>query len=59
MEYRVDLFVCESTVGTVDDTVELSLSMESETEIIVNSFTFADIFPPREFNFITVAVDLW
>ncbi len=59
MKYRVDLLICESTVRTVDDTVELSLSMESETEIIVNSFTFADIFPPRELDFIAIPIDFW
>lgn len=59
MKYRVDLLICESTVRTVDDTIELSLSMESKSKIIVNTFTLTDIFSPGEFNFITVAVDLW
>jgi len=59
MEYRIDLFICESTVRTVDDTVELSLSMESKTEIIMNTFTLTDIFPPGELDFIAITIDLW
>lgn len=58
MEYRINLLICESTIATIDNTIELSLCMESETEVIMDPFSIRDILPPREFNFIAVAIDL-
>lgn len=57
-EDRVDLFICESTVRAVDDTIELSLRMKTESEIIMDSFTLTDIFSPGELDFITISIDL-
>lgn len=33
--------------------------MKPETKLIVNSLSIADIFPPRELDFIAVAIDFW
>ena len=57
-KYGIDFIVGQDTEITIDDSVKLSLCVESETEFISDVFLLGDILPPREFHFIPVAVDL-
>jgi hypothetical protein len=53
-ENCVNFFICENTILTIDDSVKSSLFVESESEIIMDSFFRGDVFSPRELDFITI-----
>ena len=59
LENGIDFVICEHTEITIDNPIELSLGMESKAECIVDSFFFGNVFPPREFNLISVSIDFW
>ena len=59
LENSINFIICEHTEITIDNPVELSLGMESESECVVDSFFFRNIFPPRKFYFISISIDFW
>lgn len=59
MENSVNLVICESAIGTINNAVKLPLCMESESELIVHSFTIRDILSPRELDLVTISVEFW
>lgn len=55
----INLLICQGTVSTVLDAIELSLCMKPKAKFIVNSLTSRDIFSKRKFNFIAISIHLW
>lgn len=57
-ENSIGLVIGEHAEIAVDDPVELRLGMEPEAEGVVDAFFLGNVFSPREFHLVAVAVDL-
>ena len=55
----IDLVIGEHTKITIDNTIELRLSMESETEVVMNPLSFRNVFSKGKFHFVSISVNLW
>lgn len=59
LKKSICLLICKSTIFTIIDSIKLSLSMKSETEIIMNSFSSGNILSPWKLNLISISIYFW